>query len=86
MRIEVKDVDNKLDFNYGDLLVFQCGKKVLVSKDYDDTDYVGVILEDNIITDCRMSKTGLLDDLRIEHGLNTLVRVIRAENLKLSEV
>lgn len=86
MRFDLREVDDRVDFNYGDLLVFKCGKKVLVSKDHDGTDYVGFILDDNIRTDCRMSKEGLLNELRREHNLTSLVRVIKSDNLKLMEL
>lgn len=86
MRIELKEEKINMEIGYGDLLVFEKGQSVLVMKDYDGTDYRGVVLGDNYVTDYKTNQISLLEHLSSIKGFGKLVRVIKADNLKLSEV
>lgn len=86
MKIELKEEVKELDFTYGDLLVFENGKKVLVMSDSYDDDYRAVVLGVNKVTDYTSSKNGLIRELRENFEVDNLVRVVKAENLKLVEI
>lgn len=85
MKVELKKVNVGLDFECGDLLVSDKGRFALVMADFDGEDYRAVLLDEKKITDCRGSEAGLLDELE-EENFGKVTRVIKASNLKLSEI
>lgn len=85
MKIELKKVNVDLDFDYGDLLISDKGSGALVMADYPGYDYTAVLLDENRVTAYRSSKSGLLDELQREK-FGKVVRVVKASNLKLSEI
>lgn len=86
MVVELKEVRQASDFEYGDLLIFEKGKQVLVIADSDGNDYRGIILGNYQPTDFKCSKTGFVKMLEEQYVLGSLVRVIKVNNLKLIEI
>lgn len=87
MKIELREVYNRLNFGHGDLLVFDTGKQALVITDTDGSDYRALILDEYRPTSYyACAKNNLLRKLKEESDLGELVRVVKAENLKLVEV
>lgn len=86
MKIELKETSKDLEFGVGDVLVYQNGACVLVVNDSDLDDYRGVILGDNYVTSYRSSLKGILEEIEDEEDFGELVRVIKAHNLKLTEI
>ena len=86
MKIELKEADKGLDFEVGDVLVYEDDTCVLVCDDYTSVGYRGVILGENYVTKCRGSKETLLEEIEEEEGFGRIVRVIKAPHLKLTEI
>lgn len=86
MKIELKEADKGLDFEVGDVLVYEDDTCVLVCDDYTSVGYRGVILGENYVTKCRGSKETLLEEIEEEEGFGRMVRVIKAPHLKLTEI
>lgn len=86
MIVELKKVENKLDIGYGDLLVFEYDKQVLVISDTDGMDYRGIVIGEYKPTSFKNNINSFLKMLSEEKGLGALIRVVKADRLKLSEI
>lgn len=86
MKIELKEAGKGLDFEVGDVLVYEDDTCVLVCDDCDFGGYRGVILGENYVTKCRGSKETLLEEIEKEGTFGKVVRIIKAHNLKLTEI
>lgn len=86
MKIELKEAGKGLDFEVGDVLVYEDDTCVLVCDDHTSVGYRGVILGENYVTKCRGSKETLLKEIEEEGTFGKVVRVIKAHNLKLTEI
>lgn len=86
MKIELKEAGKGLDFEVGDVLVYEDDTCVLVCDDCDFDGYRGVILGENYVTKCRGSKETLLEEIEKEGTFGKVVRIIKAHNLKLTEI
>lgn len=62
---------------YGDIVVCDNNKSYLIMADYDGTDYVGVDLLANKVTDCR----AILNNLFTCEIVAKPIQIIKAENL-----
>lgn len=86
MVVELKTTEKRVEFGYGDLLVFEEGKQVLVISDTDGNDYRGIVLGEYKPTNYRGSKRGFIKMLEGVYELGSLERVIKADKLKLMEI
>lgn len=86
MKIELKEAGKGLDFEVGDVLVYEDDTCVLVCDDCDLDGYRGVILGENYFTDYRSTKEDLLEEIEEEEDFGRVVRIIKAHNLKLTEI
>lgn len=86
MKIELKEVDKGLDFEVGDVLVYEDDTCVLVCTGHGLEGYRGVILGENYLTGYRSTKEDLLEEIEEEEDFGRIVRVIKAHNLKLTEI
>lgn len=86
MVVELKTTEKRVEFGYGDLLLFGGGKQVLVITDTDGSDYRGMIIGEYRPTSFRSSERGFIKMLEEEYELGYLVRVIKADKLKLVEI
>lgn len=86
MKIELKEAGKGLDFEVGDVLVYEDDTCVLVCNAHALEGYRGVILGENYVTKYRGSKEGLLEEIEEEEDFGRVVRVIKAHNLKLTEI
>ena len=86
MVVELKTTEKRIEFGYGDLLVFEKGNQVLVVSDTDGNDYRGIILGEYKPTSYRGSKRGFIEMLEGAYELGSLERVIKADKLKLMEI
>lgn len=86
MKIELKEAGKGLDFEVGDVLVYEDDTCVLVCTDCDLEGYRGVILGVNYVTGYRSTKEDLLEEIEEEEDFGRVVRVIKAHNLKLTEI
>lgn len=86
MKIELKEAGKGLDFEVGDVLVYEDDTCVLVCTDCVLDGYRGVILGENYLTGYRSTKEDLLEEIEEEEDFGRVVRVIKAHNLKLTEI
>lgn len=86
MVVELKTTEKRVEFGYGDLLLFGGGKQVLVITDTDGSDYRGMILGEYRPTNFRSGERSFIKMLEEEYELGSLVRVIKADKLKLMEI
>lgn len=86
MIVELKTTEKRVEFGYGDLLVFEEGKQVLVISDTDGNDYRGIVLGEYKPTNYSGSKRGFIEMLEGAYELGSLERVIKADKLKLMEI
>lgn len=86
MKIELKEADKGLDFEVGDVLVYEDDTCVLVCTGCALEGYRGVILGENYLTGYRSTKEDLLEEIEEEEDFGRVVRIIKAHNLKLTEI
>ena len=86
MKIEFKEAGKGLDFEVGDVLVYEDDTCVLVCTGHGLEGYRGVILGENYLTGYRSTKEDLLEEIEEEEDFGRIVRVIKAHNLKLTEI
>ena len=84
MKIELKKVDNNLDFKHGDVLVTESDDMILVAKDIDWGEYVGMSLNNLQIGYRYKEKEEFFKVITETYG--KVVRVVKSENLKLIEI